>query len=111
MRNQIYTTMLSAYEQARIEEVRNLPVITVLESPELPIDPNPRGGARKTAIGLLLGFVLGCILAFLRDRFVRTRATGSDEFLEFAALKREAIGDITHPWRPLTRAIGSRRRA
>jgi uncharacterized protein involved in exopolysaccharide biosynthesis len=111
MRNQIYSSMLAAYEQARIEEVRNLPVITIIEAPEQAIGPNPRGGVRKTAIGLLIGLVLGCLIAFVRDRFARTRASGSDEFLEFAALKREAISDITHPWRPFTRAIGSRRRA
>jgi uncharacterized protein involved in exopolysaccharide biosynthesis len=111
MRDQIYTNLLSAYQSARIEEMRNLPVITVLEAPELPIGPNARGGVRKTALALLIGFVLACLYAFLRDRFVRTRASGSDEFLEFAALKREAIGDLIHPWRPITRAIGSRRRA
>lgn len=110
-RSQLYNSMASAYEQARIEEVRNLPVITVLEAPELPIGPNARGGVRKTALGLLIGFVLACLIAFVRDRFQRTRASGSDEVIEFAALKREAIGDLTHPWRPLARAIGSRRRA
>jgi hypothetical protein len=70
-----------------------------------------RGGVRKTAIGLLIGFVLGCLIAFARDRMARNREAQTDDFLEYAALKREAIGDLTHPWRPLTRAFGSRRRA
>jgi len=111
MRNTLYTRMLEAYENARIEEVRNLPVISVIEAPQRPTGPNPRGGVRRTGIGLLTGFVLACLLAFARDRFAKSRESGSDEVLEFAELRREAIGDLTHPWRPITRAIGSRKRA
>lgn len=111
MRQTLFQRMTEAYENARIEEVRNLPVISVIEAPELPIGPDARGGVRRTGIGLLTGFVLAVLLAFVRDRFARTRATGSDEVIEFAALKREAIGDLTHPWRPITRAISARRRA
>lgn len=108
-RNLIYSSLLSAYETARIEEVKDLPVITVIEPPELPIGPNRRGGARKTAIGLFVGFILGCLIAFARDRMARNREAQTDEFLEYAALKREAIGDLTHPWRPISRVISSRR--
>ncbi len=111
MRNQLYMSMLQGFEQARIEEVRDLPVITVIEPPELPIGPDARGGVRRTLIGLLIGLVLGCAIAFMRDRMARQRASQSDEFLEFAALKREALGDITHPWRPFARAFGSRSKA
>ncbi|MDO8502344.1 MAG: hypothetical protein Q7S20_10920 [Gemmatimonadaceae bacterium] len=111
MRNQIYSSLLSAYETARIEEVRDLPVITVIEAPELPIGPDSRGGVRKTAIGILIGLVLGSLLAFGRDRMARGSASQSDEFVEFAALRHEAMGDLTHPWRPLARAFGSRRKA
>jgi uncharacterized protein involved in exopolysaccharide biosynthesis len=110
-RNLVYSSLLSAYETARIEEVKDLPVITVIEPPDLPIVADRRGGVRKTAIGLLIGLILGCLIAFARDRMARNRESQTDEFLEYAALKREAIGDLTHPWRPITRALGSRRRA
>jgi uncharacterized protein involved in exopolysaccharide biosynthesis len=111
MRNQIYTSLLSAYETARIEEVKDLPVINIIEPPELPIGPDRRGGVKKTAIGLLVGFAVACMIAFVRDRMARNREAQTDDFVEFAELKREAIGDLTHPWRPISRAIGSRRRA
>jgi uncharacterized protein involved in exopolysaccharide biosynthesis len=109
MRNQIYTSLLSAYETARIEEVKDLPVINIIEPPELPIGPNPRGGVRKTAIGMIVGLILACLIAFARDRMARNREAQTDDFLEYSQLKREAIGDLTHPWRPLSRAISSRR--
>lgn len=110
MRNQIYTSLLQSYETARIEEVRDLPVITVIEAPELPLDPDRRGGLRKTLIGILVGLVLGGIIAFFRDRMARNKASQSDEFIEFDALRRETLGDLTHPWRPVTRAFTSRRK-
>ncbi len=111
MRNQLYSRMMEAYESARVEEVRDLPVISIIEAPQLPIEPDARGGVKKTVIGLLTGFVLAVLFSFVRDKFARSRDTNSDEVIEFAALRREALGDLTHPWRPLTRAIGARRRA
>ena len=101
MRQQIYGSLLSAYETARIEEVKDLPVINVIEPPELPIVANRRGGVRKTAIGLLVGFFVACLIAFARDRMARNREAQTDDFLEY----------LTHPWRPITRVITSRRRA
>jgi uncharacterized protein involved in exopolysaccharide biosynthesis len=109
MRNQIYSSLLSAYETARIEEVKDLPVINVIEPPEMPIGPNRRGGVRKTAIGMIVGLFLACLIAFARDRMARNREAQTDDFLEYSQLKREAIGDLTHPWRPISRAISSRR--
>jgi uncharacterized protein involved in exopolysaccharide biosynthesis len=109
MRQALLSRMYEAFENARIEEVRNLPVINIIEAPQLPIGPDARGGVRRTGIGLITGFTLAVLLAFVRDRFVRSRATGSEEVIEFAALTREAIGDLTHPWRPITRAFSARR--
>ena len=39
---QLYTSLAQSFEQARIDEVRNTPVITVLEPPDLPASPDPR---------------------------------------------------------------------
>jgi uncharacterized protein involved in exopolysaccharide biosynthesis len=108
-RNQVYTSLISAYETARIEEVKDLPVINVIEPPEQPIVPNRRGGVKKTAIGMIVGLFLACLIAFARDRMARNRAAQTDDFIEYTELKREAIGDLTHPWRPISRAISSRR--
>lgn len=111
MRQQLYTSLLNSYETARIEEVRDLPVITVIEPPEMPIEPDRRGGVKKTITGLLAGFLLGCLIAFPRDKMARKREAQTDDFLEYAALKREALADLTHPWRPVTRAFQSRPKA
>lgn len=111
MRQNIYSGLSAAFEQARIEELRDLPVITVIETPELPLEPNARGGVKKTLLGLIIGLVLGCMLAFVLDRMARNRALQTDDFIEFAALRREAMTDLVHPWRPVARLFRRGRQA
>jgi len=103
MRQQLYNSLAQSYEQAKIEEVRDLPVITIVEPPELPIGQDPHGGIRRTIVGILVGLAIGILLAFARHLVVVHRDAESDEFTEFSELKREAIGDLTHPWRIFTR--------
>jgi uncharacterized protein involved in exopolysaccharide biosynthesis len=63
---QSLATLQSAFEQARIEEVRNTPVISVLEPPDEPVRPNSRNTATKTILGALFGALVG--LAVLHHR-------------------------------------------
>lgn len=67
-RQALVTTLTQAYEQARIDEVRNTPVITVLDSPEVPPNPDPRGLVTKIIFSVLLGALTGFTLAWLRER-------------------------------------------
>lgn len=109
-RQTVYNSLATAYEQAKIEEVRDLPVITVLEPPELPLIPDPRGGKRRTLIGIVAGLLLGTLVAFGRDRLAVNRNVHSDEYAEFAALKQSAMSDIRHPWRRVSSLFSSRAR-
>jgi hypothetical protein len=61
------------------------------------------------ALGLLLGAVLGMIVAFVGDYIARSRRTEADIYAEFAALRREALLDVLRPWRPFARIIRRRR--
>ncbi|MGI8509539.1 MAG: GNVR domain-containing protein [Gemmatimonadaceae bacterium] len=80
MRQQLYTSLVEAYQRARIDEVRNMPAITVLESPELPYAPDPRRTVSTVVLGIALGAVLGLFMAFLRDTWHRLRRiTQADE--------------------------------
>lgn len=109
-RQTVYNSLATAYEQAKIEEVRDLPVITVLEPPELPIMPDPRGGKRRVMIGIIAGLLLGTVIAFARDRLAVNRNIHSDEYAEFNALKQNAVMDFRHPWRRVSSLFGSRAR-
>ena len=112
MRQQLYNGLAQSYEQAKIEEVRDLPVITVVEPPESPIVPDAQGGMRKTLIGIIIGFAIGVVIAFGTHLVtVLRRNPESDDYVEFARLSREAIDDLIHPWRLFTRLLPRTRQA
>jgi uncharacterized protein involved in exopolysaccharide biosynthesis len=106
MRQQLYNSLAQLYEQAKIEEVKDLPVITVVEPPETPIAPDAHGGLLKTLIGIIVGVAMGILIAFGGHLItLMTRNQQSDDFVEFARLSREAMDDLTHPWRTFTRLL------
>jgi uncharacterized protein involved in exopolysaccharide biosynthesis len=74
MRQTVYATLAQAYEQARIEEVRNTPVITIVDRP----DGSARGKRSPVMfalLGLILGAAAACGLAFALDYLERRAAS------------------------------------
>jgi uncharacterized protein involved in exopolysaccharide biosynthesis len=106
-RQQLFTSLAETYEQARIEEVRDTPVISIVEPPNIPARPDPRGLVRSAALGLLVALALGVMLAFLREYAARS-GERAEEFQEFDALRRAAADDLRHPLRAVARAIARR---
>jgi len=104
----VYAELAQSFEQARIEEVRDTPVITVFEEPEVPATANSRNVARNAAIGFVLGALLGLALAFAREYFAQARREDEGDYEQFARLRRDAIADVTHPWRPVARLLTRR---
>jgi uncharacterized protein involved in exopolysaccharide biosynthesis len=90
----VHTTLAQAYEQAKIEEVRDTPVITIVERPEVAVQPDPRGFVKKGILALLLGAGLGIMLAFLREAMSRTSREAAAEVEEFRELRREVLADL-----------------
>jgi uncharacterized protein involved in exopolysaccharide biosynthesis len=104
-RQQLYTVLAESYERAKIDEVRDTPVITVVERPELPARPDRRGLVKWGMVSLILGLILGSILALIREALARTRSDEPAEYAELAELWRSSKDDLLHPWRPLRRAM------
>lgn len=71
LRSSVLTTLVQSYEQARISEVRDTPVITVLQDPYLPPGPDPRRLVLSAALGIVLGGMMGIVLAFVVEAFRR----------------------------------------
>jgi hypothetical protein len=90
-------------EQARMDAVRDTPVLTVVESADIPPRVDSRGRIKFGLLGLFLGGALGVGLALVRNVLERTGTTASAEFQEFKLLWREARSDLTHPWRLFAR--------
>jgi uncharacterized protein involved in exopolysaccharide biosynthesis len=105
LQQQLFTTLAESFEQAKIEEVRDTPVITVVEAPEAPVRPDPRGLLRNGLLALIVGALLGMVLAIGRAYTVNARSLRLDEATEFDRLRREAMADLVRPWRPIRRAF------
>jgi uncharacterized protein involved in exopolysaccharide biosynthesis len=90
VRQQIYTTLLQNREESRIREVRDTPVITVLEDPRLPLSPEPRNSIYKGILGGLLGSMVGVILALTAHLSASVRRKPSPEINEFFRLLEQA---------------------
>lgn len=105
LEQQLYTTLSQSFEQAKIEEVRDTPVITVVEPPEAPVRPDPRGLVRNAFLTIILGLLVGMALAIGRAYAVNARSLRTQEVTEFDRLRRETLADLLRPWRPLRRAF------
>lgn len=84
---QLVGSLVQAYEQARLQEVRNTPVIAVLDPPE--------GSARRDGSlignvvwGTLAGAMLVLLLVFAREYATRERSANPADYEEFAARRR-----------------------
>lgn len=89
LQQQLFVTLSQNREAAEIEEVRNTPVITLLERPETFVEPAARGTVRKTFLALIIGFLLAVVIAFAREVFFRSVTAQSSEYEEFQAMRRE----------------------
>jgi uncharacterized protein involved in exopolysaccharide biosynthesis len=89
LRQQVYTTLVQNQEEARIREVRDTPVITVLEDPRLPVISESRGTMKKIILGALVGGFIGMAIAFIANAMIAARRDSSEEAQEFFQLVKE----------------------
>lgn len=85
LRQEVAQALAQSYEQARIEEVRDTPVITMIDRPEFSIQR-----ARSPLVDAIVwAVIIGLIalgLALWVDYLARERAEGGDAYQEFGAL-------------------------
>jgi uncharacterized protein involved in exopolysaccharide biosynthesis len=100
---QLFTTLMQSYEEARIREIRDTPVITVFEPPFAPTLPKPRGLVIGTMIGLVLGALIGILLSLTRGLLRRRRTSGNTDAEEFdlalSEAKAQLVGLVRRPRR------------
>jgi uncharacterized protein involved in exopolysaccharide biosynthesis len=101
IRQAVVSALAQNYEQARIDEVRDIPVITIVEEPSPPALPDPRMLLLRGVLALVAGALLGALIAFFLAYVRASRSDTADELDEFRRLKRAAAQDIRRPWRLL----------
>ncbi|MBP2647349.1 MAG: lipopolysaccharide biosynthesis protein [Gemmatimonadetes bacterium] len=62
--------LVQAYEQARIDAVRDTPVISLIEAPNLPARPARRWALASLLVGAMLGLLAGILAGAVLDRLV-----------------------------------------
>lgn len=80
-KNEIYAALSQSFEQAKIDEVRNTPLVGMIEVPELPARPDSRGVVRKTLVGLMAGMMVAFVWIVLieSDAMHQLRGTTARE--------------------------------
>jgi len=96
-RQQIYTSLAQADEDVRIREVRDTPIITVVEPPSVSARPLPRGRFKAILAGMILAALVGVARAATRGAIARRRDLGDTEA---SALIAELHGLRTAVFRP-----------
>lgn len=90
LRQQVYTMLAENLGDAKIREVRDTPVITLLAKPMLMAEPDRRGVIQKVLLGGLAGGMLAVLFAFLAHGLRGARLESDDEAREFFGLVDEA---------------------
>lgn len=91
---QVVTSLIQSFEQARVDEVRNTPAITVVDHPEIPARPDRRYLILKGLLGLTFGSGLGLVIALARETMAGGGGVTTDELREFIRLRQEAVRDL-----------------
>lgn len=105
LEQQVYNALSSSYEEAKIAEVRNTPVITVVDAPEMPALPNPRRLVIKGVIGLLIGGIIASTWAFARELLMSSKEENPEDYAEFSRVRDEAAADVRGVWQALRHLV------
>lgn len=104
LHQQILVGLLQSREDVRLREVRDTPVLTVIEPPAPPLEADPRQVKRRLLLGLFAGVFVGSVIALLLTAVNRERIAEDPEIRRFVAVVTAAIV----PRRFLSRLSGKR---
>jgi uncharacterized protein involved in exopolysaccharide biosynthesis len=94
MRQAVFTSFAQAYEQAKIDEVRNTPLVTIVERPEAPTGPLRRRALTKSIVAALVGGVLAVMIAIGIEFFRRASREDPEGAAQFVELKAQLTAPL-----------------
>ena len=92
VRQQVFTTLTQIYEQARLEEVRDTPVLMVVE----PAVQAPKADSRKLLLKVLVALFVGLGISIISVLFAKALGVSSNPDPEgrFKEVKEQAVADL-----------------
>jgi len=92
LRQQVFSALAQAYEQARIDEVRNTPVLVILDPPEM--TATKVGRKRDAIMWFIVGAVLAVFIAVGQEALHRQRLRNPQWWSTLAASLRAGIRSL-----------------
>lgn len=97
MRQDVYTSLLRAREEARVDAVRDTPLFTVIDHPAAALEG--RGVVRRTFLALILGLMIAVFIAIAAEFIRRGRRADNSDYREFQSVVRQVCDDVRNPGR------------
>ncbi|MEO7771935.1 MAG: hypothetical protein ABIX19_12970 [Gemmatimonadaceae bacterium] len=94
MRQQVYTSLMQARDQASMDAVHNTPVISILDRPNLPYRADSRLLVLKVAAAALAALVLACAIGLGLDALDRKKQEDPALFAHIADMRRDAFARL-----------------
>jgi uncharacterized protein involved in exopolysaccharide biosynthesis len=88
-KQQLTASLFQQREDARVREVRDTPVITILEGPWLPVEPEARRTLQRTVLGAFLGALIGLVATLVAYTWSAAQQQPTEERTEFFRLLAE----------------------
>jgi uncharacterized protein involved in exopolysaccharide biosynthesis len=105
-KQQVFTSLTQSYEEVRIREVRDTPVITVVESPSVPTLPEPRRRVLAIVLGFLLGAFAGILISFVSQMIAFRNKEGDAEAASLVGTMGDVKSEMMGSVRWLRKRIG-----
>lgn len=97
MRQDVYSSLLQAYERARLDQVRDTPLITIIDHPEGSAEPKGRGTLRRVLLAMIFGGMVAVAWASIREYRRRREHATDTKAQEFRTVARAALEDMRRP--------------
>ncbi len=107
IKQEVFTELRRSYEEARIQEVNDTPVITVIDQAVPPQEKSSPQRKLNVVLAFLFGGLLGVFGAFGREYAERARDRDRQEFEEFTSLWSALKADVGSMWRRVRRRGGA----
>jgi uncharacterized protein involved in exopolysaccharide biosynthesis len=80
---QLYLSLAQQFDQARIEAMRNTPLLTVIDSPADLVEPVPRQTVLKAIFAGFVALFLVIVWGLMSEQIARSRVAGSPAYEEY----------------------------